>query len=143
MPRLTGRHRPAVLTAMSFMALTPMVLLTSCGLSGTNPKSVTEDFISAMQEENWEAACAELSHDFIHRNMNGDSRYCVYYLEQWHGNRTTFDRMTIPSQDTETRSDGTLITVDLGDGSTDQARVVDEGGELKLARYPGQGTAAR
>lgn len=119
------------------------VVMSGCGLTTPSPRAVTQEFIAAMQDQDWETACQTLSHDFIHRNMNGDSRYCVHYLKQWHAGSHTFEGMSVPSQDTETRADGTEVTVDLGDGSTDRARVVEEGGELKLARYPGQDQAAR
>lgn len=118
-------------------------VISGCGLTSPSPQAVTQEFVSAMQNQDWATACQSLSQDFIHRNMNGDSRYCVQYLEQWHGGSDTFQGMSVPSQDTETRAQGTEVTVDLSDGSTDRARVVEENGELKLARYPGQDRAAR
>lgn len=142
---ITARRTSNVLTrAVAVVTLaTSTVVMSGCGLTGPSPRAVTQEFVAAMQNQDWETACQTLSHDFIHRNMNGDSRYCVHYLEQWHAGSNTFEGMSVPSQDTETRADGTEVTVDLADGTTDHARVVDEGGELKLARYPGQDKAAR
>lgn len=139
MPRGNPRSIRRIIPALALCAVT----VTSCGWGTADPRGVTQHFISSMQDQDWESACQVLSHDFVHRNMNGDSRYCYYYLEQWHADSTVFDGMEVPRQSTETGSDGTVITVDLADGSTDEARVVDEGGELRLARYPGQDTAAR
>ncbi|MDO5619679.1 hypothetical protein [Kocuria sp.] len=141
----SAQRKPKVLTSglSVLIVLSTATGLSSCGFSASSPRGVTQNFISAMQDKDWEAACQSLSQDFIHRHMNGDSRFCVNYLEQWHGGGNTFEGMSVPSQETETRSDGTLVTVDLADGSTDRARVVDQNGELKLSRYPGQDRGAR
>lgn len=139
-----GRVSNAVIRGVAVITMAACAAAVSgCGLTSPDPRAVTQEFVSAMQDQDWATACQNLSQDFIHRNMNGDSRYCVQYLEQWHGGSDTFQGMTVPSQDTETRAQGTEVTVDLADGSTDRARVVEEGGELKLARYPGQDKAAR
>lgn len=139
-------HRAAVLLTAGYttLALTAAMGLGGCSLANsTDATTITKNFISAMQNRDWEKACQYLAHDFIHRHMNDESRYCVQYLEQWHGTSNTFEAMAVTSQDTEPGPDGTVVTVELADGSTDQARVVNEEGDLKLARYPGQNRAAR
>ncbi|KAA9393342.1 hypothetical protein FCK90_12590 [Kocuria coralli] len=134
-------HRP--FRSFAVVAGGAALALTSCGADPSDPRGLTREFVEAMQERDWDAACENLSHDFVHRATDGDSRYCAYYLEQWHGESEIFHGMTVPRQTQQAREDGTVIRVDLADGSTDEAIVVEEGGELRLSRYPGQETAAR
>lgn len=137
-------HKPIIFRCARYtVCLVGAVGLTACGLGTTNAQSITKDFISAMQKQDWESACNLLSHDFIHRHMNDEAEYCVQYMKQWHGNTDTFDGMFVPDQKEQKDNDETLVNVQLADGAREQAHVVDEDGALKLSRYPGQGYAAR
>lgn len=126
------------------LAVTAVVGLAGCGPGPGTPERVTQAFVDAMAERDWAGACELLSHDFVHRAMEGNSQYCAAYLKRWHPDTARYETLVVRGAATPTE-DGYRLEVAPEDapGPTEEVVVVEESGRHVLLRYPGQDTALR
>jgi hypothetical protein len=134
-PRRALRLAPAVAAALA---------LAGCGPDLGTPEGTVRAFVDAMAERDWESACELLSHDFVHRSMDGNSQYCPAYLERWHQDTAPYRTLVVGDGATST-TEGYRLEVAPEDAPdrTEEVIVVEESGRLVLLRYPGRDTAAR
>lgn len=125
-------------------AVAAAVVLTGCGPDLDTPEGTVRAFVDAMAERDWESACGLLSHDFVHRSMDGNSQYCPAYLERWHPDTTLYRTLAVEGGATAT-TEGYRLEVAPEDAPdrTEEVTVVEESGRLVLLRYPGRDTATR
>lgn len=118
--------------------------LTGCGPDLDTPEGTTRAFVDAMAQRDWDSACELLSHDFVHRATEGNSRYCPVYLERWHPDTSRYETLAVQGEAVDT-PDGHRLEVAPEDspGETEEVLVVEESGRLVLLRYPGRDTAIR
>jgi hypothetical protein len=138
--RATGVRGPLRLC----LALAAAVGLTGCGPDLDTPEGTTRAFVDAMAERDWDQACGLLSHDFVHRSMEGNSQYCSVYLERWHPDTSGYETLAVQGEADET-ADGYRLEVAPEDTpeETEEVVVVEESGRLVLLSYPGRDTAVR
>ncbi|HST71362.1 nuclear transport factor 2 family protein [Kocuria rosea] len=118
--------------------------LAGCGPDPGTPEGVTEAFVEAMAERDWEGACALLSHDLVHRSTDGNSQYCPRYLEQWHEDTSGYRTLVVQDGATATPEGHELLVAPEGaPDRTETVTVVEESGRLLLRDYPGRDTATR
>lgn len=134
-PRRALRLAPAVAAALA---------LAGCGPDLDTPEGTVRAFVDAMAERDWESACGLLSHDLVHRSMDGNSQYCPVYLERWHQDTTLYRTLVVEGEATAT-TEGYRLEVAPEDapGRAEEVTVVEESGRLVLLRYPGRDTADR
>lgn len=138
--RPTGVRRPLGLC----LAAAAAVGLTACGPDLDTPEGTTRAFVDAMAQRDWDSACGLLSHDFVHRAMEGNSQYCPVYLERWHPDTSRYETLVVQGDAVGT-PDGYRLEVAPEDTpeETEEVVVVEESGRLVLLRYPGRDTAIR
>lgn len=138
--RATGVRGPSRL----LLVLAAAVSLTGCGPDLDSPEGTVRAFVDAMAERDWDAACELLSHDLVHRTMEGNSQYCDVYLERWHPDTSHYEILAVQGEAAAT-ADGHRVQVAPEDapGQTEEVLVVEESGRLVLLSYPGRDTAVR
>ena len=136
----TPTARPALLRRAAVLGLTgaAAVGLVGCGPDLDSPEGVVEAFADAMAERDWEGACGLLSHDYVHRTTDGNSRYCALYLERRHEDVSGWADLGVQGEPVRTEQ-GWEVVVAPGDdpGRGEQVVVVEESGRLVLLGYPG------
>jgi hypothetical protein len=139
-PRPTGARR--ALGTVPVVAAA--VALAGCGPDLDTPEGTTRAFVDAMAERDWAGACELLSHDFVHRSMDGNSQYCPTYLERWHQDTDSYRPLVVRGEASATEEGYRLEVAPEGaPDRTEEVVVVEESGRLVLLRYPGTDTATR
>jgi hypothetical protein len=132
--------RPALLRRAAVLGLTgaAAVGLVGCGPDLETPEGVVEAFADAMAERDWEGACGLLSHDYVHRTTDGNSRYCALYLERRHEDVSGWDGLEVQGEPVRTEQGWEVVVAPADDpGRGERAVVVEESGRLVLLGYPG------
>lgn len=129
------RLAPVVATALA---------LAGCGPDLDTPEGTTRAFVDAMAERDWAGACQLLSHDLVHRSMDGNSQYCPTYLERWHQDTGLYRTLVVQGEASATEEGYRLeVAPEDAPDRTEEVVVVEESGRLVLLRYPGRDTATR
>lgn len=138
--RASGVRSPLRLCLAAAVAL----VLSGCGPDLDTPEGTTRAFVDAMAQGDWDEACGLLSHDFVHRSMEGNSQYCPVYLQRRHPDTSRYATLAVRGEAAETQ-DGYRLEVAPEDAPdrTEEVVVVEESGRLVLLRYPGRDTAIR
>ena len=120
------------------------VALTGCGPDLDTPEGTTRAFVDAMAERDWAGACELLSHDLVHRSMDGNSQYCPAYLERRHQDTDRYRTLEVQGEASATEEGHRLrVAPEDAPDRTEEVVVVEESGRLVLLRYPGRDTATR
>lgn len=138
--RTSGVRSPLRLCLAAAVA----VGLSGCGPDLDTPEGTTRAFVDAMAQRDWDGACELLSHDFVHRAMEGNSQYCPVYLERWHPDTSDYETLAVQGEADES-PDGYRLDVapEGAPDRTEEVVVVEESERLVLLRYPGRDTAIR
>lgn len=126
------------------LAAAVAVGLSGCGPDLDTPEGTTRAFVDAMAQRDWDGACELLSHDFVHRAMEGNSQYCPVYLERWHPDTSDYETLAVQGE-ADASADGYRLDVapEGAPDRTEEVVVVEESERLVLLRYPGRDTAIR